>query len=328
MKSHPKSVNCDPGSHQRTTANAGGIQSPQGFTLVELLLALALCGIVLSAAFGAVHLSWKYRTAGEAQVVRALVIRGVLQDMTLDLRTAAVPLDSESVENEQAGVVGLPDEVAEAFTEFAEQTASHWDGVADIREQVLEFDRVDQVNPVHFFGVDNCFVMLSASENPRFAAASAHKRTHSRSVNASMSHVVWWWNSGAATRVPFSIRNDQLEYRTLIGAADGRSLARMQLGFDARGAQSGSVGRPGPLTAASGNWTSINDDVREVTFRYSDGRQWQSSWNSHLSRRLPTAVELKLEVGPRADQQRLVIRIPQAAVWANPRSKNREPAIQ
>ena len=327
MTRHPMLFHSGSLSNRRSIANVAGSGHPDGFTLIELLLALALCGIVLSAAFGAVHLSWKYRTAGETQVVQAMLMRGVVQDITLDLRAAVVPPTAERFPSVQTQPAGLTDEVARALAELGGQETVNENGLTDSRQPVLDVASVDRLKPVHFYGAESCFVMLSNCRNSRFFATSNSRRTTSTSAGNRMSHVVWWWNSGAATRVPFSVRNDQLEFRTLIGSADDRGLVRVRLGFDARGAHAGSVGRPGPVTVAHGDWTRINDEVRRVSFRYSDGRQWRASWNSHLSRRLPTAVELTLEIGPGADKQRMVIRLPQAVAGSRPLSENREAVL-
>ena len=89
-------------------------QIRSGFTLMELLLALVLTGMIMTAAFGAVQLSWKYRSAGDAQVEQSQTVRGVLQDITLDLRSTAIPVQT-TIDDQVSRIEGLPDDVAIMF---------------------------------------------------------------------------------------------------------------------------------------------------------------------------------------------------------------------
>tara|TARA_R110002072_G_scaffold303069_2_gene492688 strand:- start:16075 stop:16998 length:924 start_codon:yes stop_codon:yes gene_type:complete len=279
-----------------------------GFTLMELLLALMLCGMVLSAAFGAVHLSWKYRSAGEAQVEQSQVIRGVLQDITLDLRSGSVPPEPMDDEEKLADVAGLPDHIAAAFKALVRKEAPQIEGLSSIEERVLEFDSIDQVDPVHFYGEPEFFVVLTDSPNYRFV--SSNEKGGDRSP---LSHVVWWWNSGQAIRVPFSIRNDQIQRRTLGGDLEHAGLVRVRQDFDARSSRSVMESRSGTIGPDDGNWTSIIPDAHEVSFRYSDGIEWKASWDSHATQRLPSAVEFNFVRKHDMVEHRFVIRLPQVA---------------
>jgi prepilin-type N-terminal cleavage/methylation domain-containing protein len=295
----------------RTVPLRSGLRSRCGFTLIELLLALSLCGIVLSAAFGAVHLSWKYRTAGESQVANALLIRGVLQDMTLDLRTTALPPQATPSDETIDASDGVPDAVADAFQQAAQSAEAQMSEVGDVREQLLQWETIDHVRPVHFYGSENFFVLLASAENYRFATSTISGRDAVAAASAAPAHVVWWWNSGSNVRVPFSIRNQQLDERTVLGDADWVGLVRMRLACDARLTQSPSNARGSAITPDTGRWTSVIGDIQRVTFRYSDGDRWNTSWNSHVSHRLPTAVECLLERSNHPTKQRLVMRLPQ-----------------
>jgi prepilin-type N-terminal cleavage/methylation domain-containing protein len=286
-----------------------------GFTLMELLLALMLCGMVLSAAFGAVHLSWKYRSAGEAQVEQSQVVRGVLQDITLDLRSGSVPPAPMDDEEKLTDVAGLPDHIAAAFKALVRKEASQIEGLSNIEERVLEFDSIDQVDPVHFYGEREFFVVLTASPNYRFVASNEVGR-----VRSPLSHAVWWWNSGQAIRVPFSIRNDQVQRRTLSGDPEHAGLVRVRQDFDARSSRSVMGSRSGTIGPDDGHWTSIIPDAHEVSFRYSDGIEWKASWNSHVTQTLPSAVEFNLVRKQDMVEHRFVIRLPQVTAQAADRT--------
>lgn len=280
----------------------------RGFTLMELLLALMLCGMVLSAAFGAVHLSWKYRSAGETQVEQSQVVRGVLQDITLDLRSGFVPPEPGNTEEELSEVSELPDHIASAFKTLVRKESPQFSGLTTIEERVLEFDSIDRVDPVHFYGEREFFVVFTASPNYRFPALN-----HQQNASSPLSHTVWWWNSGRAIRVPFSIHNDRIKRRTLSGDLAHDGLVRVQQNFDVRSSKSGVGSRAETISPSDGEWTSIVSDVSEVSFRYSDGANWLASWNSHATKALPTAVEFVLVRNQDPEEHRFVIRLPQVA---------------
>lgn len=275
---------------------------------MELLLALMLCGMVLSAAFGAVHLSWKYRSAGERQVEQSQVVRGVLQDISLDLRAAVIPPELQDTEEELTEVAELPDHIAEAFKTLVRTESPQFKGLSRIEERVLEFDSIEKVDPIHFYGERDFIVIFSDSPNYRFAASD-----NPGTARSPLSHTVWWWNSGRAIRVPFSIRNDRLQRRTLTGDAVHGGLVRVQQDFDARSSKSGVGSRSGAISPTDGDWTSIVPDASEVSFRYSDGVNWQTSWNSHAIRKLPAAVEFILARKQDPVEHRFVIRLPQVS---------------
>ena len=296
-----------------------------GFTLVEVLLALSLCAFVVSAAFGAIHLSWKYRTAGETQVANALLVRGVLHDLTLDLRTAVLPTQTGAIEASSTSSE-MPSALMQAIKELDAppqlQTQLQLQDVANVREQLLEWDDVDQLQPVHFYGNASCFLMLSAVENHRFQSPTSSITDRAIQSRSPQSHVIWWWNEGRNTRLPFSVNNQRLIERSLVGSSHAEGLVRVRLAFDVLAQRSFAGTRRDPINHDTGEWITVLSDVESLKFRYSDGDRWWESWNSESSGQLPTAVECLLVRKRSRDKQRLVVRLPQVAVDQHRTSSN------
>lgn len=280
---------------------------------MELLLALMLCGMVMSAAFAAVHLSWKYRSAGETQVEQSQVMRGVLQDMALDLRSAVVPPVPQQIDDELAEIATLPDEVVAAFKIAARKESSALTGLAEIEERVLEFNSIEPVDPVHFYGEPDFFVVLSGSPNYRFAASH-----DGAGVNSTLSHAVWWWNRGRSVRVPFSVRNDRIQRRTLTAESEYPGLIRVWRDVESPVAARSSPGNAAAIDQHEGDWTSIIGDLEHLSFRYSDGLDWKDSWNSHAVQALPTAVEFRFVRRQDLVERRFVLRLPQSTPHSAP----------
>lgn len=267
-----------------------------GFTLMELLLALVLTGMIMSAAFGAVHLSWKYRSAGEVQVEQSQTIRGVVQDITLDLRSTAIP-NRHVATHEQAGRIdGVPESVAVLFREIVRKEVALDASIGpDIQERILDFDSVATVDPIHFYGESDFMVMLSTSSNYRFTS-SIQPDENPRS------HVVWSGSKDSSLRIPFAIRNDRLDYSTVPRAANQTGLNRMQRRLP-------SAARTPQTDIKS---ISIVPDAIKVSFRYSNGNEWRTTWNSHQLKQLPTAIELNFSRESTPEPHRFVIRLLQA----------------
>ena len=272
-----------------------------GFTLIEVLLALALCGVVLSAAFSAVHLSWKYRSAGTTQVEQSQIVRGVLQDLALDLRSTVRFPGAVPISDKLANVDGMTPEMMAMFKNLAKQDSSQFEQLSDIEEQVLQFDSVGLTDPIHFYGEPDFFVMLSNSENYRFASS-----TVANQPPVLQQHVVWFSNSGRSVRVPFGVSNDQLQFSTLSAPSRQTGLLRMAQTFDARTAGSSNQ-------KSDANWTKIIPDSTTASFRYFDGVEWRTAWDSQKAKRCPAAVEITLHLRQQdsGENARLVVRLPQ-----------------
>lgn len=265
-----------------------------GFTLMELLLALVLTSMIMSAAFGAVHLSWKYRSAGDVQVEQSQTIRGIIQDITLDLRSTAIP-NLHVTTDEQAGRIdGVPESVAILFREIVRKEGALAPG-PNIQERVLNFDSVATVDPIHFYGESDFMVMLSTSPNYRFTSSI-------QPDEAPGSHVVWSGSKNGSLRIPFAIKNDRLDYSTVPRTTDQTGLSRMQRQLPSAAWM--------PQTDMK--FASIVPDAIKVSFRYSNGNEWRTTWNSHQSKQLPTAIELNFLRESTPLPHRFVIRLPQA----------------
>lgn len=263
-----------------------------GFTLMELLLALVLSGMIMTAAFGAVQLSWRYRSAGDTQVKQSQTIRGVLEDITLDLRSAAIPFRAAAGVDQANQASEIPDEVASMFRQLVRDEEQSGETFGpDIEERVLDFDVIDTVNPIHFYGESDFLVLLSMSKNYRFSNEISSSVTP-------ISQVVWCGGKAEMIRVPFAFRNGRLDYTTIPRSHQKGSVVRIQ--------------QPVSSAAETSISTTVISEATQLSFRYFNGVEWKSKWNSHDSKQLPSAVEFTLDQAQFSSSQRFVIRLPQA----------------
>ena len=66
-----------------------------GHTLIEILLALGLSLVILSAAYAALDQHWRYAEAGQRQTERMQVTRALFERMSLDLRSVVFRPDAD-----------------------------------------------------------------------------------------------------------------------------------------------------------------------------------------------------------------------------------------
>lgn len=274
-----------------------------GFTLLEMLVALALSTVVISAVYGAVHLQWKVRSSSESQVQTSKRLQGIVRDLTFDLRTCRRPSLPEST---------IVDSAADndSFLKEPEFIAE-----SDFTEKFLQLESAtENLQLIDFVGRSDCILLTVASHNPRFP--------HRGNVSSKVAQTVWFVNSGRDRRVPFAESDTKLQHHQIVPAGAESGLTRIHLMSAGQKAR-----RQELVTRQTSQWSVIDGTVEAIHLRYFDGATWHQEWNSHESHLLPHAVEVSIvhgEATARSTSSRtrfnqtarpprsLVIRLPQA----------------
>ena len=296
-------------SHRRTVfvspAPVADERHRRGFTLIEMLVALALSAVVISSVYGAIHLQWKVRTAGGARVDLARRAQGAVLDLTLDLRgcrrpVVAVGKNSSSTASAHSTTGnGMPH--SELFPINA----------PEITERVLQFDSLpENVRLIELVGRSDAMLLTIDRGNSRFPS------TGSEVPIDSARQVCWFLNSGRNVRISYGISEPHRYQAEMRSSAVPHGLVRVELPVSPE-----EFRRQREVTPENSSWTVVDDSVAAVRLRYFDGDAWQSSWDSSESTQLPLAVEISLshrhdaQSRPElssADSASVVIRIPQA----------------
>ena len=90
-------------------ARVSACQSPRGFTLFEVLIALSLSLMLIAAIYSGLNLYWRYSSAGQADVERAQLARAVMRRIELDVRSVMfrpAPPASSSSQSSTSGSSG------------------------------------------------------------------------------------------------------------------------------------------------------------------------------------------------------------------------------
>jgi type II secretory pathway pseudopilin PulG len=267
-----------------------GSLSRRGFTLMETLVALGLCGLIVASVGTSLELYWRFSSLSRERVTASQVQRGVVEDLTSDLRTA-VPLDLQTLSSPEpadspAALQGMmPGSAGAGVSMFL-----------NVSEQMLSLTSDDR-QPVQFFGSPNALAILTEHNNSRFAA---HSSGSYRSVR--QQHVVWWLNQGASVRLPLSAVGPRADFTTLTASNVAHGLVRVERPFS-----------QAPNSERKVRPQLISEDITAIRFRYFDGQQWLDEWDSLRQLAIPEAVEVQLTFqNSTSAPQRIVMHLPQA----------------
>lgn len=302
------------GGHARK--RPGRDSGPPAFTLIEVLLALALAVLLLSAVGMAISVHFRAQSAGRAQVEEAQLARTLLELIASDLRRV-IPYDPQQEKRYQiawpstsgrsggargasglaaaapsAGLEGLEDEAAE-LAEAAEDLGG------DAASQAL------LAGEAGLYG-DAWGLQLDISRLPRIDAllaawqlADAAQATDSLALagtGSDLKTVIYYVAGNTALRAetlaagqPSAVSaTSAISPGELIPATGGlvrREMDRQSAVFAAE---------QGLLAAGEQTDDVVAPEVVALQFRYFDGVEWLDEWDSEVQGGLPVAVEIGL----------------------------------
>jgi len=247
----------------------------RGFTLVEVVLSLALCVVLVGLLATATQMFLMNLELERDELTRARAARAVLQLMAFDLRAAvqhkeidesaldqSLEAASSMLEEEDEEAGNIPPEGL-----FVEQPGLKGNDFS-ISFDISRLPRRDQFQP---------------ALDPR---------------------------SGQVMSVPSEILNVNYMVGTVDepspgGESAGPRMGLLRMEYDRaakRYADQGGGQMPG--------YELIAEEVRQLNFRYFDGASWFDTWDTNEMRTLPVAIEISLMVDPRSPEFR---RMQQAA---------------
>jgi len=264
-------------SRQKIESDNGPPCAGAGFTLLEMLLALALCGIVMSGVYGAIHLHIQLRQNSRDRISVARTSATIVDTFSTDLQSLARSLET----------VSQPDSQSTQHPRF-ETTEIE---ISDFSEQHLIADGIVNIEPVHFQGTSNYIVILTGSPNPHFPVHTTAFPSNAGHEFGLARQVAWWFSDGATIELPVRMENERVEYQVIHTGNRQRRIVRAERPVQYRSMQP----RITDHEVLFPHVTEVGDDVTGMWFRYFDGRVWTNTWDSHKLKRFPTAVELTAE---------------------------------
>lgn len=243
-----------------------------GFTLVEVMLSLALCVVIMGLLAAASQMYMMNIQVERDELTRSRAARAVLQVMAFDLRAAVQykPVDEtaldESIAVAEEALAALGGEETETEQESGEtEQVVEQPGLAggpnSISFDISRLPRRDQFAPVIDGTTGRVVSIPSEILNIQYMVGTVEEDN----------------NSGNATQ-----------------PESGPRIGLLRMEFD-RAAKRFADGGGGSVAG----FEMMADEVKTLGFRYFDGAQWYSDWDSNEKRTLPVAIEITLQVDPR-----------------------------
>ncbi len=252
-----------------------------GFTLLEVVIALALCLVLLSAVYGALELYARYSTAGREQIERMQVARAVLRRMTSDVQSIVFQVPEATGEEDAAAAEEGMSAAGESTSgsQSGSQAGRGETGSGDESIVVEESEDAYTGTSVGLIG-DLRTLMLHISRPVRnvtyLPIADAERVTMRTSDQISVSYFLA--ESGGAGL------SDAVSQLT------GSGLARLD--GDRFAIEHADVEQETDVLAAEAKIVAA--EVVDLQFRYWDGTLWAETWDSVALGALPQAIEVTL----------------------------------
>ncbi|MBL8812554.1 MAG: hypothetical protein JNM43_20490 [Planctomycetaceae bacterium] len=230
-------------------------------TLLELLLALALCGLLMTATGASLHLFGQLRNRSHAQVSEKQIVRALLDQMARDVRSVCRPALPLVPDDSDVRRIDTSPKLEQSLNLHRSEL-----NVADA-----------PVRPIEFTGTSRWISIHTQYQPPSMADSNPGNQLTN---DADPGHHVVWWNGGSLA-VPV--------------ASDGFRIFERRLKTTT--GRTGPAHASFEVTSGIARDTLETEVLAQgyqLGFRYFDGANWRDSWDSHQERQLPRAVELRV----------------------------------
>lgn len=248
--------------HSRNTTT----NSPRGYTLIEVLLALGLSGLLMVMVYASMQYYWQLETSGKIDMERGQLARTIVRRMEMDIRsiTYKAPQQTTADSGEQAADEGAGNTQSGSSTSTTPQSGS-----IDVVEE-----QSTTISDVHLIGTAQQLEMIvlrptrnrtGSYEDALFASRESDRRKVGYLFSA----------SGPAGVPGLYYRNaDQLiEYSMELQGSSVDPLSQYEL---------------------------LVPELANLQFQYLDGtsNSWVDAWNSRDMAGLPRAIKITFQFLP------------------------------
>lgn len=242
-----------------------------GYSLLELILAMALMVVIMSGIAGAINIYMVQVAKQQARIERELVSRNALSMMAKDIRAA--------IQHKATDFGGL--------NTLLETFALMEGSIEEREEEDQVFDEEEVSFRPTMFGTSSA-IMLDISRLPRLDQYNplTEKPSIQESTISDIKSISYFFspqNGGYDPKV--SRRENEVP-----GGMYRREIDRAVANF--RGDETIQI-QPDDFAEL------VASEVAELGFRYFDGNDWSDSWDSEEEGGFPRAVEIALVIDPR-----------------------------
>jgi prepilin-type N-terminal cleavage/methylation domain-containing protein len=283
---------------EKTTSNPR--RHPRdGFTLLEILLALAVSVVLLVAIATAIDLYRRMTIAGQDQIGEARLVRAVLHKIEADIRSivppqsqVTSPYDSGSGSSSGATSVGSSgsgkgttsnsgssSSSTSGSSSGSSSSSSSSTGTTSTSQQTSMMDPLQNVYAQTVFGLygDPKTLVLNTLSARKPSAQTGDPNSQSTSaIHGDLKTVAYFVSNGQISAAP---------------GVPTTGLARVEGDHMAIG-----YAMMQSTASLAGQARIIAPEIMMISFRYFDGTQWQTTWDASFMQALPKAVEVTISV--------------------------------
>lgn len=267
------------------------VRRADGYTLLELLLSLAISVVIIGLIGTAIQLYLISLTQLQSKIERKQIARGLAQMISNDLRAGVQykAADYGDLENlVQTQELALDGGIAELLALEAEATGAAPTETAPIEEDAEPEPIIDEETAAFrpaLFG-DERSLALDISRLPRidqYNSIIAGDNPGEQTPSDVKTLAYFFSNANPSN-------NGEVQFSSV--ASGGLYRRQVDRAVASHAGDSGLVATP------DGNSELVASEVADIRFRYFDGENWQSQWDSEENGGFPTAIEFILVIDP------------------------------
>lgn len=274
-----------------------------GFTLVEVLVALAMSTVLLLAVYGSLRMYWTITTTGRIQVEQAQLARAILRRIEVDAASVMYQPPETATDTGQAADSGSTSESESGSTESGGQTTL---GLGAPTTPVSGSDAAATVDPL---AAASSTSGDSAMASLGIVGDSQNLMLHISRPSRSLNYAMVGTSSATAAGVDTRL-SDLLSVSYFLASS---SAGGLQAAVAAQSTTPGQTGSSTGLARLEGDRMAISfadagskenqlaaaaeiiaPEVIELQFRYFDGAVWSDVWDTTANGRLPMAIEVTM----------------------------------
>ena len=263
-------------------------KTASGFTLIEVLVAVAMALLLMTAVYSAIDMHWRYKSAGQMELQRGQVARAVYAQLSMDIRSVQFAAPD-------------PEEAAELEDDEAATDDEDGEDLADI-----DADDLLQTQSLGVIGTSTRLTLhVNKPVPPRsFNRVGADDEENDLVLMESEQRSVTWFLAdlgGGDLEGQAAARFVDDPAMIAAGLVDNDSALDGPLGLSRSEVDrlSGDIDAPAETDSSLADVAEfLAPEINSLVFRYFDGVDWQDEWDSEALGAIPTAIEITIGFVP------------------------------
>ncbi|MED5446782.1 MAG: prepilin-type N-terminal cleavage/methylation domain-containing protein [Planctomycetota bacterium] len=263
-------------------------KTASGFTLIEVLVAVAMALLLMTAVYSAIDMHWRYESAGQMELQRGQVARAVYAQLSMDIRSVQFAAPD-------------PEEAAELEDDEAATEDEDGEDLADI-----DADDLLQTQSLGVFGTSTRLTLhVNKPVPPRlFSRVGGDDEENDLVLMESEQRSVTWFLAdlgGGDLEGQAAARFVDDPAMIAAGLVDNDSALDGPLGLARSEVDrlSGDIDAPAETDSTLADVAEfLAPEIDSLVFRYFDGVDWQDEWDSEALGAIPTAIEITIGFVP------------------------------